>query len=556
MVPVRYVDRVRERLGVDHAFLALVVVLWAWLYLEGLGDYPLRVWDESRYAVPARHMVESGGWLDPRIRVNTHTGDLALTPRLVKPPLTYWLQGVAMLGFGATTFAARLPTALAVLGLAGFVYHLGRRTYDRRAGLAGAIVLLVFPGMLLGSHGGRAAVPDTLLALFGTGFVWFAWRGRERSRLLPVAGAFAGLAVMTKGVAAGVFVVVALPFLVRYLRAYLDRWRWTVAAVATTVVVALPWHLYAWVAYGDEFADQYLFTAVLSRMQGDLAQASGKTGVGFLNYPFIEEGVQLLVPPYRYAIPVFLLGAIGAAVVVRRLVRRDGYAEHREKVLLAWWTLAVPATFVVAGGNHPWYFLPMYVPGSVLVGYVPAALADGTLGARIRSAVPRVRGPSTSPSDGRAGSSKADGSSTAFPPRTRFAAYAAVCAVVALLLVATYPPPLGTPYDAEQRDVGRTIANEVPEGASLYVWFGDDVERRALMSLDFYADRPFERATPERLETDSDVRYAIVPIDRRDRIDREHRVVATGSRNGVVVIEFVESPASTTDRSRWPLRPS
>ncbi|MEF8757126.1 MAG: glycosyltransferase family 39 protein [Halobacteriales archaeon] len=555
MVPARYVDRARQRLGVDHAFLALVVVLWAWLYLEGLGDPALRVWDESRYAVPARHMVDSGGWLDPRLRVNTHTGDLALTPRLVKSPLTYWLQGVAMLVFGVTTFAARLPTALAVLGLAWFVYHVGRRTYDRRAGLAGALVLLVFPGIFLGSHGGRAAVPDTLLALFGTGFVWFAWRGRDRPELLPVAGAFAGLAVMTKGFAAGVFVVVAAPFLLLYLRQYLARWRWTLAAVATTTVVALPWHLYAWAAYGEEFVDQYLFRAVLSRMQGDLAQASGKTGIGFLNYPFIKEGVQLLVPPYRYAIPVFLLGAIGAAIVVRRLVRRDGLAAHDEKVLLAWWTLAVPATFVFAGGNHPWYFLPMYVPGSVLVGYVPAALADGTLGSRLRSVVTGVRG-SSSLAAGRVWSSDSEGSSASSPSRTGFAAYAAICAVVALLLVATYPPPLGTPYDAEQRDVGRTIASEVPEGESLHVWFGDDAERRALMSLDFYADRPFERATPERLETDSDVRYGIVPIDERDRIEREHRVLATGSRNGVVLIEFVESSSSTTDRIRWPLRPS
>ncbi|MFT4889098.1 MAG: 4-amino-4-deoxy-L-arabinose transferase-like glycosyltransferase [Halobacteriales archaeon] len=524
MVPVRYVDRVRERLGVDHAFLALVVVLWAWLYLEGLGDYPLRVWDESRYAVPARHMVESGGWLDPRIRVNTHTGDLALTPRLVKPPLTYWLQGVAMLGFGVTTFAARLPTALAVLGLAGFVYHLGRRTYDRRAGLAGAIVLLVFPGMLLGSHGGRAAVPDTLLALFGTGFVWFAWRGRERSGFLPLAGAFAGLAVMTKGFAAGVFVVVALPFLLRYLRAYLDRWRWTVAAVATTAVVALPWHLYAWFAYGDEFVDQYLFTAVLSRMQGDLAGSSTEPLFGFLNYPFVREGVQLLVPPYRYGIPVFLLGAIGAAVVVRRLVRRDGYAEHREKVLLAWWTLAVPATFVLAGGNHPWYFLPMYVPGSVLVGYVPAALADGPLGGwlgrRTRSAFDSL------------------------PDRTGGAAYAAVCVVLAVLLVATYAPQLGTPHAGEQRDLGRTVAREVPENETLHVVLEDDVERKALMAMDFYADRRFERATLERLRSDPEVRYAIVSIDELDRLGREYRVLAKSRTNGVAVVEFVGPPAS------------
>ncbi|HKL29521.1 MAG TPA: glycosyltransferase family 39 protein [Natrialbaceae archaeon] len=556
MVPERYVGRVSERLTVDHAVLALVVVLWAWLYLQGLGDHPLRVWDESRYAVPARHMVESGGWLDPRLRVNTHTGNLALTPRLVKPPLTYWLQGGAMVLFGITTFAARLPTALATLGGATFVYVLGRRTYDRRAGLAGAIVFLVFPGMFLGSHGGRAAVPDTLLALFGTGFVWFTWRGREQPELLPVAGLFAGLAVMTKGFAAGVFVVVAAPFLLRDLRQYLARWRWTLAAVATTVVVALPWHLYAWAEYGQEFLDQYLFTAVMSRMQGDLTESSTEPLFGFLNYPFLKEGAGLLVPPYEYGIPVFLLAAIGAVIVVRRLVRRDGPAEHREKLLLVWWTLAVPATFVLAGGNHPWYFLPMYVPGSVLMGYVPAALADGTLGTRIRAAVANRRGSSTPLTDGQGPSSGTGAGSDSLPSWTAFAAYAGVLVVVALLLVATYAPALGTPYDAEQRDVGRTVARELPENEPLYVWFGGDVERRTLMSLDFYADRSFERTTPERLRTDPDLRYAIVPIDERDRIDRDHRVLAEAPKNGVVVIEFVESPSSTTDRLRGAIRPS
>ncbi|ERG88904.1 MAG: 4-amino-4-deoxy-L-arabinose transferase related glycosyltransferases of PMT family, partial [halophilic archaeon J07HX5] len=211
-------DRLSARLSLNHVFLAVLIILWGWFYLRGLGDLPVRVWDETRYAMPAQLMTDGGSWLTPHIRVPTHSTDLGLQRRIVKPPLVYWLQALLMSVFGVSEFAARLPTALATLGCAVLVYHIGRHVYDRRAGLSGALLLIVFPGLLLGSHGGRAAVSDTTLMLFGSLFVWFTWRGRKRPRLLVPAGVLAGLAVMTKGVAAGVFVIVLLPVVLASLR--------------------------------------------------------------------------------------------------------------------------------------------------------------------------------------------------------------------------------------------------------------------------------------------------------------------------------------------------
>ncbi|MFW6449245.1 MAG: ArnT family glycosyltransferase, partial [Halobacteriota archaeon] len=114
--------RLTHRLaGVDRVewgFLGLLVLLWGWLYLAGLGDLPVHVWDESRYVSPARDMATGADWLIPEIRVNTFDFDLDRTPRLQKPPLLYWLQALSMLVFGPTAFAGRLPTALATLGCA------------------------------------------------------------------------------------------------------------------------------------------------------------------------------------------------------------------------------------------------------------------------------------------------------------------------------------------------------------------------------------------------------------------------------------------------------
>lgn len=507
--PESRLARVRGAVTPDRLLLGIVVALWIGLYVAGLGEFPLRVWDESRYAIPARRMAEGGSWLEPRIRIDTHEPGLGVEPRLVKPPLTYWLQAGAMIVLGVSEFAARLPSAIAALGCSGLVYRIGAQTYGRRAGFAGAVILLVFPGMLLGSHGGRAAVTDPLLALFGSGFVWLTWRGRERPRLLVPAGVCAGLAVMTKGVAAGVFVVAVAPVLVRSLRAY--RTPWTAAAVAATAVVALPWHLYAWLVHGEEFLRQYFLTAAASRASGELSPPPAEPLFGFMNYPYFRFALEMFGPPYPYALPVFGAGLACAVGLIVWRVRRDGVAARADGLFLCWWAAAVPLTFAVAGGNHPWYLLPMYVPGAVLAGSVPAALA-ARLGS-LDHLVPEL------------------------PSGAGTAIYAAVCLCLALLLVGVYAPAPAEAHDAEQRELGEAIDAEVPEDEPVYVL--TDTDRRVLMALVFYGDRPLEAASAETLERSPSIRYAIVPIEDRQRLDRDHRLLAEGPVNDVAVVEFV-----------------
>jgi len=82
--------------------LALLLIGFA-LTLPWLGNSGL--WDpwEPKYAQTAREMGERGDWVVPHYRED---------PRLVKPPLTYWMIGASQSLFGVTEFAARLPGAL------------------------------------------------------------------------------------------------------------------------------------------------------------------------------------------------------------------------------------------------------------------------------------------------------------------------------------------------------------------------------------------------------------------------------------------------------------
>jgi len=532
-------DRLTARFTADHAFLAVVVALWAWLYVRGLGDLPIRVWDETRYAMPAHLMADGGSWLTPHVRVPTHSTDLGLQRRIVKPPLVYWLQATAMTVFGVTEFAARLPTALSTLGCAVLVYHVGSRVYDRRAGLAGALLLIAFPGLLLGSHGGRAAVSDTTLMLFGSLFVWLTWRGREDPRLLVPAGVFAGLSVMTKGVAAGVFVIVLLPVVLASIRDYLTGW--TVAAVASTFAVALPWHLYAYLTHGNEFIDAYFLTSVASRVQGEATEPPAEPIFGFMNYPYFRYAFELFLPPYPYALPVFGTGIVLALAFVWWRVRADGRDEYWDEILLVWWAFAVPLTFALGGGNHPWYLIPMYLPGAVLMGMVPAAIADGTLQRTARTALGRDSADSADTAD-------ADGLGARLPAserirarlgeRGRTAVYPVVSLLLAFLLVSSYGAALAEPYNREQREAGQTIATEVPEGETVYVWLDGNLTTESLMTVSFYADRPLENVSAERLRTDESIRYAVVPYGRESTLDRDYRVLAQGPANNLTVVAF------------------
>ena len=111
--------------------LLLVCLLWAGVYLPGLGSLPLKH-EEPRRALPAVYMSTTGDWLVPR---------LGATPYLRKPPLLNWLIALSFrVSGGRTEFAARLPSVLAMLALGLTVVATGRGWL----GVAGALLAAIF----------------------------------------------------------------------------------------------------------------------------------------------------------------------------------------------------------------------------------------------------------------------------------------------------------------------------------------------------------------------------------------------------------------------------
>src|SRR5580700_6036587 len=106
--------------------LAVSVLIWAGIYLPGLGSVELKH-EEPRRALPAVHMIATGDWLVPRV------GEV---PYLRKPPLLNWLiAGMFKLTGGRSEWAVRFPSALATLALALGIGISSQRWLGRLGGL-------------------------------------------------------------------------------------------------------------------------------------------------------------------------------------------------------------------------------------------------------------------------------------------------------------------------------------------------------------------------------------------------------------------------------------
>ena len=178
-----------------------------------------------------------------------------------KPPLMYWMASTSMSVFGISDWAARLPLALAVLGLLLSVYALGNRLFAAavarasapdRAGFYSALAVATAIGPYLYT---RFFIPDILIALWMTLGVRLFLIALERvqssdlrSALIPCLGfaAVMALNILTKGLIGAVF---PIGFVLLYLgitrQLHLLRRFHLLASAAVFLAIAAPWHILA-----------------------------------------------------------------------------------------------------------------------------------------------------------------------------------------------------------------------------------------------------------------------------------------------------------------------
>ena len=284
--------------------ITLVIVCAAVLYLVGNASVPLWDRDEPRYAQTSRQMLATGDWVVPRLLDEVRTA---------KPVLIYWLQAASMRAFGVNEFAARLPSAVAMLltllMLAVVVYH----ALGPRRALWTALVL-ASSGLVIAAA--KMCITDAVLLLWVTIaqiclLATYArhQRGDVRSWMLPLMMWLAvGLAGLTKGpVVLGVMLMTMLALLLIDVGgAFRERARWRDAIrwwrdtrpLVGLLILALvcgPW-LFLVERRAPGFVWTSLWHDVITRSRTSLEGHSGPPGYYLLTIWLTYFPWSLLIP--------------------------------------------------------------------------------------------------------------------------------------------------------------------------------------------------------------------------------------------------------------------
>lgn len=255
---------------VRRAVLALVA-LCALLQILPAGVGSLYNETDGQYAGAAKLMAQGRSWLIPE-----NNG----APRLVKPPLLYWMMASSFRVFGVNEFAARLPNALGVMAWVLATFAIGARLGDVRTGFTAGVVLLSVLGT---ATLGRIVMPEPVFCAFIAWSIYCGVRvlagdpGRAMTRLFWT---FAGLAAFTKGIHGLLYplAIVGLSGLLvaewrPRLRGLFDPW-----GIAAFLGINLPWYLLVEAKFPGWLAS-WISSEQIGHLAGSDAPAGGRGNV-------------------------------------------------------------------------------------------------------------------------------------------------------------------------------------------------------------------------------------------------------------------------------------
>ena len=324
-----------------------VAVVALGLFLIGLGRAPFLDPPEGFHSAVAQGVRTSGDVVTLRIDGVRYFD---------KPPLLYWLMAASFNVAGVTPFGARLPTALAAVGVAAVTAYLGMLLGGPRLGLLAGLMVSANLGIFLY---GRLVKPDLVFILCilvaYAGFV-LAYRGAGRWGLALFYGGL-GLATIAKDLlgALGPCVVIALFFWLsreRPIAPWIPWW-----GPLLTAGLALPWYLlvehrnpgFLWYT----IVDNHVLNFTRQRV-------------------FPDEDVPLASVEFVVVTAAaFLPWALVAPWAVVRALRRPWLdATARLWGLLALWAVVVIGFFAVSPFKLPHYGLPAFPALALLVARV------------------------------------------------------------------------------------------------------------------------------------------------------------------------------------------
>ncbi len=317
------------------------------------------LWDanEAFYTETPREMIERGDYIYPTFNYE---------PRVHKPPLSYWIIAASYRLLGVSELSARLPSAIAVCVLLGFlIYFLCNHRWT--TAILAASILATTPRFFIVA---RRLPIDCFLAVFltfGLLFVYWALQSDKTSNTAfqtklhhhwkwATAGFFTGLAFLTKGPVALILLMIIVAVF-----AWMEKRRVGLGALvflAAFLLAGLPYYLLLYQRGGSAAIYNFFIRENLGRY----------TTVDFSPSRVPSYFFEVLLAdalPWSWFLP--------AAVFLWKSWR----PARRSLLRFCWiWFLTVLIFFSFSHTKEEYYILPAYPALAILLAHFFAELPE------------------------------------------------------------------------------------------------------------------------------------------------------------------------------------
>lgn len=314
-----------------------IIALFLLIYIIPLGERPVVIPDETRYAEISREMLITGDWIVP------HFNGLRY---FEKPALGYWPVAVSIGLFGESAFSIRLPSALASLISALIIFLILKRSgKGYQEGFLSAIAFLTCVEVFAV---GTTNILDSVFTMFITAtmagffFAYKAENAGSRRMWQALGGVFAGLAFLTKGfIAFAIPAIVIIPFLLWNRRGRELAGSYWISLAAAGLVL-LPWGVAIYFREPD-FWHYFFWTEHINRFMGSKPQHA---------------------EPFWFFFPTIVWGAFPWIILLPAAIYGLVRNRIREPLLrfAVCWFLCPFLLFSISRGKLVTYILPCYPP--------------------------------------------------------------------------------------------------------------------------------------------------------------------------------------------------
>lgn len=329
-------------LNSDLLYFFGLIVAALLLYTSGLGNLPLRDWDEGIVAGVARNIwrAEPGSltWLYPTINYDE--------PYWNKPPLIHGAIAVAYRLFDVSEWSTRIVPATLSACSVPLLYLIGRELFVTYS--PAVFSALVYLTLLPVARHSRLAMLDGAIACWFCLAVWCLLRGRKRSGYLLGSGIAIGLICLTKGMMMGVLLGAIILVFIAWDSPWLLRSIYLWGSLALGILPAIAWYALQYWHYGEQFLGISFGTQTFNRIWEPVSNAS-------------KPPWYYLWEIAKYSLPWLIFLPYGVKFACKH---------HRyswSKLALTWSGIYLLAVSLMAT-KLPWYVIPIYPGLSLLIG--------------------------------------------------------------------------------------------------------------------------------------------------------------------------------------------